>query len=218
MVLNQCPEAFSCLTVFEIILLCQAAFQDLKKRELDASAWLPILLLGLSAFILQLASNMLLETFFKLVQTMSLLGLLLFIGLYGPGDALILVSICLTHVSTTRPLLHGGLLRFFHPDFSLTVLLNAEILSSTSVASNLFHNLRSGAWSSSPSEPFKKRFTSMLLFRAVRKGDESSPNGLDIGGAAGRIVFVKKTVPLAFFILIGYVVTLLFGSLLPLPV
>lgn len=218
MVLNQCPQAFSCLTVFEIILLCHAAFQDLKKRELDASAWLPILLLGLSAFILQLASNMLLENFFKLVQTMSLLGLLLLLGLYGPGDALILVSICLTHVSTTRPLLQGGLLRVFHPDFSLTVLLNAEILSSTIVASNLFHNIRSGAWGSFPGEPFKRRIVRMLLLRAVRNRGEPSQKGLDTGGAGSRIVFVKKTVPLAFFILIGYVVTLLFGSLLPLPV
>lgn len=215
--LNQCPQAFACLTVFEIIMLCHAAFQDLEKRELDASAWLPILLLGLSAFILQLASNMLFETFFKLVQTMSLLGLLLLLGLYGPGDALILAGVCLTNVSTTRPLLQGGLLRVFHPDFSLTVLLNAEILSSATVASNLFHNLRSGAWGPYPGEPFKKRIVHMLLLRAVRNGGESSPRGLDAGSAEGGIVFVKKTVPLAFFILPSYVVTLLFGSLLPLP-
>ncbi|MBO3833258.1 MAG: hypothetical protein FGF51_07785, partial [Candidatus Brockarchaeota archaeon] len=124
--------------------------------------------------------------------------------------------VCLTHVSTTMPLLHGGLLRVFYPDFSLTVLLNAEILSSTIVASNLVHNLRSGAWGSYPSEPFKKRIIRMLLLRAVGNG-ESSLKELDIGSAGSGIVFVKKTVPLAFFILPGYLATLLFGSLLPLP-
>jgi hypothetical protein len=215
--LNQFLQAFACFkTVLEMLLLCPAVFQDLENRELDASAWLPILLLGVSALTLELASNMLLETVLKTVQTLSLLGLLLLLGLYGPGDALILVGICLTHVSTTSPLLQGSLLRFSNPDFSLTVLLNAEILSSATVASNLFHNLRSGAWSSSqPGEPFRRRVSRMLLLRAV--GEEESSRKKLAQSTLSRKVFVKKTVPLTFFILISYGVTLLFGSLVPLP-
>lgn len=214
--LSQCLQAFSCFKMlFPVILLSHAALQDLEKRELDVSAWLPILLLGLSALALELASRVLLETFFKLVQTLSLLGLLLLLRLYGPGDALILVGVCLTHVSTARPLLQGRFLKLFYPDFSLTVLLNAELLSLTPIALNLLRNLRSGAWRNLPkAEPFRERFTRTLL-KTVSRGE--APSGECSTGSGGcGVVSVKQTVPMALFILLSYMVTLLFGSLLPL--
>ncbi|MGB9718689.1 MAG: prepilin peptidase [Thermoproteota archaeon] len=208
--LNQFPQAFSFFKTFlPVVLLCPAALQDLEKREVDASTWLPILLLGLSTLVLELASSMLLETFFKLFQAVSLIGLLLLLRLYGPGDALILAGICLTHVSTTRPLLQGRFLQLFYPDFSLTVLLNAEVLSFTTIASNLLRNLRSGAWRTLPKEePLGKRVASMLLLKTVSQGEAAGSGGC-------RTVSAKQTVPMALFILLSYVATLLFGSLIP---
>ncbi|MBO3755209.1 MAG: hypothetical protein FGF53_10120 [Candidatus Brockarchaeota archaeon] len=213
--LSQCLQAFSCFkTLFPVILLSQAALQDLEKRELDVSAWLPILLLGVSALALELASSVLLETFFKLVQTLSLLGLLLLLRLYGPGDALIMVGVCLTHVSTARPLLQGCFLKLFYPDFSLTVLLNAELLSLTTIALNLLRNLHSGGCRNLPkAEPFRKMFVCALL-KTVSRGEASEECAAGSGGCG--VVSVKQTVPMALFILLSYVVTLLFGSLLPL--
>jgi hypothetical protein len=217
--LNQFQQAFSCFKTFlPVVLLCRAALQDLEEREVDASAWLPILLLGLSNLVLELASNMLQETFFKVFQAISLMGLLLLLRLYGPGDALILVGICLTHVSTTRPLLQGRFLQLFYPDFSLTVLLNAEVLSLATVASNLLRNLCSGAWRTLPKEePLRKRIASMLLPNTVRLRVEAPRGGCAAGSGGCRIVSAKQTVPMALFILLSYVATLLFGSLIPVP-
>jgi hypothetical protein len=211
---SQGLQAFSSFkTPLSILILCHAAFQDLKKRELGASAWVPILLLGVLTLILEPASTTLLEKALSLVQTLSVLSTLFLLGLYGLGDALILAGICLTHVSTTRPL-QGCLIRLLYPDFSLTVLLNAEILSLTTVASNLVHNLRSGAWDSlSREEPFKRRVARMLLLRAVRQSVEAPEEAYN----GRKMFFAKQTVPMVVFILPGYVATLLLGSLIPLP-
>lgn len=214
--LNQFQSFSFFKTFLTVVLLCRAALQDLEEREVDASAWLPILLLGLSALALELASNMLLETFFKLFQAIGLMGLLLLLRLYGPGDALILVGICLTHVSTTRPLIQGRFLQLFYPDFSLTVLLNAEVLSLATIASNLFRNLCSGAWRTMSKEPLRKRIASMLL-NTVSRRVEAPLGGCASGSDGCRIVFAKQTVPMMLFILLSYVATLLFGSLIPLP-
>ena len=211
---SQGLQAFSGLkTLLSLLILCHAAFQDLEERELGASAWLPILLLGALTLILEPA-QLLLETALSIIHTLSVLSILFLLGLYGLGDALILAGICLTHVSTTRPLLQGCLVKLLYPDFSLTVLLNSEILSLTMIASNLAHNLRSGAWDSMPKEePFKKRVVKMLLLRAVKQCVEAQGEACN----AQKKFFAKQTVPMVVFILPGYVATLLFGSLIPLP-
>jgi hypothetical protein len=183
----------------------------LEKRELVASSWLPILLLGALTLILEPASTIL-ERAPSLIQTLSVLITLFLLGLYGLGDALILAGICLTHVSTTRPLLQGCLLRLLYPDFSLTVLLNSEILSLMMILSNFVHNLRAGAWGNLKEESFKKRVMKMLLLRAVRQGVEDLGKVYD----GQKTFFVKKTVPMVVFILPGYVATLFLGSLIPL--
>jgi|YelNatPaOPRAMG01_1025707.scaffolds.fasta_scaffold32532_2 hypothetical protein len=202
-------QAFSSLRIFfSALLLCHAAIQDIKRRELEASAWVPIILLGVSTLIVELAVFSQLETILpKLALTLATLSLLFLLGLYELGDALMLIGIGLTHISTTRPLVQGCLLQLPFPDFSLTVLLNAELFSLTIIVLNLVHNLNSGALAEVRKKFLREKLIHLLLLKAVKPDVETGR----------RIVFVKQTVPMVLFILLGYVATLLFGSLIPLP-
>lgn len=202
-------QAFSSLRiVFSALLLCHAAVQDVKHRELDASAWVPIILLGVSTLIMELTVFSQPETILpRLALILSTLSLLFLLGLYELGDALILVGIGLTHVSTTKPLVQGCLLRLPFPEFSLTVLLNAELFSLTIIVLNLAHNLYSGALAESRNNILREKIFNLLFSKAVKPGVETGQG----------IIFVKQTVPMALFIFLGYAATLLFGSLIPLP-
>ncbi|MEM3646873.1 MAG: prepilin peptidase [Thermofilum sp.] len=217
-VLNHGLQAFlSVKTLVSTILLCHAAFQDLEGRRVEASAWFPLILLGVLTLMLELTFSPLESLLERVVSSISLLSLFLLLGLYGLGDALILAGLGLAHVSTTRPLLQGSLLQLPLPEFSLTVLLNAEILSSAMMVSNIAHNLRSGAWRTVlKGESFRKRLSYMLLFRAVGRRVAVAPESCS-DNAGGRMVFVKQTVPMVLFILLGYVATLFFGSIIPMP-
>lgn len=199
--------------LFIVPMLCYAAYQDLENRELDASTWASMLILGISMITLEFTPTMLPQMFLKLTQSIALLTMFLLLGLYELGDALILIGICLAHVSTSRPLLGGHFLKPYFPDFSLTVLLNSEIFSLTTMLSNLIHNLRSGAWNTlAVDEPFQKKVFCMLFLRTVGQGLDARK-----GHATNHSTFVKRTIPVVLFILPGYVVALIFGSLLPLP-
>jgi hypothetical protein len=202
-------QAFSSLRIiFSTLLLCHAAIQDIKHRELEASAWVPVILFGVSTLIIELAVSSSLETILsRLVLMLATLSLLFLLGLYELGDALILAGIGLTHISTTRPLVQGRLLQMPFPEFSLTVLLNAELFSLTTIVLNLVHNLHSGALAEVRKKIFHGKIIHLLLLKAVKPSVETGR----------RIVFVKQTVPMVLFILLGYVATLLFGSLIPMP-
>lgn len=211
----QSLQAFlSVKTLVSMLLLCHAASQDLEGREVEASAWVPVILLGVLTLMLELKVSPLETLLARAVSTIGVLSLFLLLGLYGLGDALILAGLGLTHVSTTRPLFQGSLLQLPLPEFSLTVLLNAEILSSATMVSNIVHNVRSGAWSTVlKGEPFQRRLAYALLRRAVEHGVDAGPGEY----SEKRIVFVKQSVPMVLFIFFAYVATLLFGSLIPLP-
>ncbi|MEM2940163.1 MAG: hypothetical protein QW304_01210 [Thermoproteota archaeon] len=201
-------QAFSILrTVFSALLLCHAAVQDVKNRELESSAWAPIILIGVSTLIMELVSSRLETILPRLALILSTLSLLFLLGLYELGDALILIGIGLTHISTTRPLAQGCLLQLPFPEFSLTVLLNAELFSLTIIVLNLVHNLYSGALAEVREKILREKILHLLFLKAVKPDVETGR----------RIMFVKQTVPMALFIFLGYVATLLFGSLIPLP-
>ncbi len=216
---NQVLQAFSSLkTLVSIFLLCHAAAQDFENRELEASAWVPVILLGALTLILELTVSPFETILAKVFLNIILLSLFFLLGLYGLGDALILAGVSFTHVSTTRPLLQGRLLQLSFPEFGITVLLNAELLSSATMVLNMVRNLRSGAWSTVlKGEPFHRRLAYMLLLRAVEQRIGAGLEGCSADGSENRMVFVKQTIPMALFIFFGYVVTLLFGSLIPLP-
>lgn len=211
-------QAFSDLRIiFSTLLLCHAAVQDLKHKELEASAWIPIVLLGVSTLIFEITVFSQLETVLpRLALMLTILSLMFLLGLYELGDAIILVGIGLTHISTTRPLVQGCLLQLPFPEFSLTVLLNAELFSLTTIVSNLVHNLGSGALAEVKKKLFHKRLVYMLLLKAVKRGVETGREEY-VTEDSKRMMFVKQTVPMVLFILLGYVATLLFGSLIPMP-
>lgn len=191
---------------FSTLFLCHAAFQDVKHRELEASAWVPIILLGVSTLIIELTVSSKLETILpRLMVMLVTLTLMFLLGLYELGDTLLLIGIGLTHISITQPLLQGCLLQLPFPEFSLTVLLNAELFSLIMIALNLIHNLYSGALTEGGEKPFHEKIIRLLFFKAVKPIVETGQS----------IKFVKQTVPMVLFILIGYVATLLFGSLIP---
>ncbi|MGC8831620.1 MAG: hypothetical protein ACP5PQ_03470 [Thermoproteota archaeon] len=201
-------QAFSSLRiVFSALLLCNAAFQDVKNRELEASAWVPIILIGISTLIVELVFSRLETILPKLALILSTLSLFFLLGLYELGDALILVGIGLTHISTTQPLAQGRLLQLPFPEFSLTVLLNAELFSLAIIVLNLVHNLHSGALAEVRGKVLREKVLHLFFLKAVKPGVETGR----------RIMFVKQTVPMALFIFLGYAATLLFGSLVPMP-
>ncbi|MEM2088633.1 MAG: hypothetical protein QXF52_08220 [Thermoproteota archaeon] len=201
-------QTFSSLRiVFFALLLCNAAIQDVKNRELEASAWVPIILIGVSTLIVELVFSRLETILPRLALILATLSLLFLLGLYELGDALILVGIGLTHISTTKPLIKGCLLQLPFPEFSLTVLLNAELFSLIIIVLNLVHNLYSGALADVREKVLREKVLHLLFLKAVKPGVETGQS----------IKFVKQTVPMVLFIFLGYAATLLFGSLIPLP-
>jgi len=190
--------------VLPIAPLLNAAVQDFKRRELDASAWVPILVVGIVFLVVELAASSNTGGIVaRLVITLTTLLLPYFLHLYKLGDAIVMIGLSLTHVSTTKPILGGFLLTALHPDFGLTVLWNTEIIMLLLTLLEAFckassRGLKRGAASSKATS------------------EEASPIPLWVGRGKIRRFF-RREAPLVSFLLPGYVVTILFGSLVPLP-
>jgi len=183
------------------LLLLEAAIQDFKNRELDASAWLPLVILGIVYIGVELLdSSCLMDIVAKLVVTLTTVFLPYFLNLYEIGDAVIMAGLSLTHISTTRPFLRGSFLRIFFPDFGLTILWDTEIIMLLTALSKTLCNLA------------LRRPVRFLLEEKVGVGIAHS-NTIKRYFEA----FLKQNTPFVSLLLPGYVVTLLFGSIIPLP-
>lgn len=198
-----------------IAFLVYASIQDLKRRELGMLAWAPIVLIGLSSLSWELIVHptSILPTRLILVSTVIMMPSLL--GLYGFGDAFILFGLSLAHITAERPIVGGCFLLLPSPEFGPTLLLNAELLSSSTLISNLIQNLRLKVWKelTMREAPFREKVINMLLLRAMSPREPRSDEF--VRGYEG-MTLVKQTIPMVLFILLGYFQTLLFGSLIPL--
>jgi hypothetical protein len=219
-----------------VILLSYAAIQDIKYRELNVFTCILLLFLGVVSTIIEACNTTISPStiLFQLSTSFITLLLLYFMSFYKLGDMLILFSISLIHPSLTQPVVQGHMLSLTAPVFGLTVLLNTELFSMTVLMLNLIHNLRSEAWNTAKSSlPAAKRIFYMFFLRAVEREEASSrvykpftrrtvavskPSSslkeLSITGN-NEPVFVQYVTPMAFFILVGYLTALLFGSLVP---
>lgn len=193
-------------SLLPVALLFNAAIQDFRRRELNASAWAPIITLGIVSLGVELLASLNVgDVVTRLGITIVTLSLPYFLRLYELGDAIIVIGLSLTHISTTRPFLGGCFLRTLFPDFGLTVLWNTEIIMLLIVLSKRFFDLVSEGRGETltNSKPLHAKITHGIPPKAVRENKRRSS-------------FLKQKIPLVSFILPGYVVTILFGSLTPL--
>ncbi|MEM1558615.1 MAG: hypothetical protein QXT26_03055 [Thermoproteota archaeon] len=199
-------EPFTIVKSFlPVVLLFNAAIQDFRHRELDASAWVPIIILGIFSLGFELLASLNVGgVVTRLGVTIITLSLPYFLRLYELGDAIIVIGLSLTHISTTRPFLGGGFLRTLFPDFGLTVLWNTEIIMLLIVLSKRFLDLVSENWWEifTNSKLLHARITHGITLKAVKENKREGS-------------FLKQKIPLVTFILPGYAVTILFGSLIP---
>lgn len=194
-------EAFSMLkAVVPIVFLFNAAIQDWRRRELDASAWAPMVIMGFFFLGLELASPFRVwNIVLKLITTLITLLIPYFLHLYELGDAVVVISLSLVHVSTTKPILGGFFLTTPFPDFGFTMLWNTELITLL-----LFL--------------LKKVYKSALRKRLLTVGNTSSTRIEAVReNKGGKALFLKQELPLVSFLLPGYVLTILFGSIIPLP-
>ncbi|MDW8033921.1 MAG: hypothetical protein RMI79_03150 [Nitrososphaerota archaeon] len=183
-----------------MIPLFKAALRDWKHRELDASTWIPMILMGIFFLGAELATSLTWNIVLKIVITLIILLFPYFLHLYELGDAIAIISISLTHISTTKPILGGFFITTIFPDFGLTMLWNTELImllvASLETAYGLASSGRRKSLNLNAFPPY---------FCIVKEKDLSKAS------------FLKREAPLVSFLLPGYVLTVLFGSIIPIP-
>lgn len=206
---KHCLESLTITRNFlPVIFLFNAAAQDLKNRELDASAWVPMIMLGIVSLGVELAASLnIWKVIMSVVVTLATLCLPYFFKLYELGDAIMMIGLGLTHISTMRPVLGGFFLRTLFPDFGLTVLWNTELIMIVTALLKRLYDLASGGWGKSPTSD-KSPYARAPYLISPRSAKEDKH---------AEASFLKHTIPLVSFLLPGYVVTILFGSLVPPP-
>jgi len=185
--------------------LFNAAIQDWKRRELNASAWAPIVIVGFFFLVLELVTSKAWDIVSKLTITLITLLLPYFLHLYELGDAVVIISLSIAHVSTIRPILGGFFLTTFFPDFGLTMLWNTELIMILISSLRKIYNYALGRRRRLMEEHPEDGSILSIDVEAFEK------NGVD------KTHFLKKEVPLVSFLLPGYVLTIFFGSIIPLP-
>ncbi|MEM3711927.1 MAG: hypothetical protein QXR97_00070 [Thermoproteota archaeon] len=200
-------EAFRLLrTILPIVLLSNAALQDLRHRELNASAWFPMIIMGIVFLGVELATSpRAVGIIVRLVITLVILLLPYFLHLYELGDVIVIISLSLTHISTTEPILGGFFIIRLFPDFGLTMLWNTELIMLFLVLLKTIYELASGNWGKRKVGKHSPDSNVSLNLVVIRKNENS------------RASFFKQETPLISFLLPGYVLTILFGSIFPLP-
>ena len=190
-----------------IVLLLNAAVQDLKHRELDASAWLPIITLGVFSLSVELtASSNRVETIMRLVVTLTIFFTLYFLNFYGAGDAVVMTGLSLTHISTKKPMVKGCFLQTLFPDFGFTILWNTELIILMLISLKIVSKMISKAFKTHIVKNKLHVKIAQLMFSEKTGGeDREEPSVL------------KQKAPLVSLLLPGYLMTILFGSIVPLP-
>lgn len=202
-------ELFNSIKNFiPLLLLIKAAVQDFKQKELDASSWLPIIILGgLSLGVELTVSPNGVEVIMRLVVTLTVFSTLYFLNLYEAGDAVMMIGLSLIHISTKRPLVGGCFLQTLFPDFGFTILWNTELLVLILISLKTAFKTFSRALKKDivNNRLFDIKTAHLMFPGKIRGKDYVEPNVL------------KQKIPLVSLLLPGYVVTILFGSIAPLP-
>jgi len=202
-------EAFNHIKNFiPVVLLLNAAVQDFKRKELGASAWLPIITLGVFSLCVELtASPNRVETITRLVATLTTFSTLYFLNLYEAGDAVIVIGLSLTHISTKKPLVRGCFIQTLFPDFGFTILWNTELMMLILVSLKTV--------SKKASEALRTCIVKNMLLhiKIAHLMFSNKTNGED----CDKPSVLKQKIPLVSLLLPGYVITILFGSIAPLP-